>query len=39
MVPALVDGAKGILSITEGTVVREDSTHYSNGSALVGGIQ
>ena len=38
MVPALVDGTKGMLSITEGTAVREDSTHYSNGSASVGVI-
>ena len=38
MVPALVDGTKGMLSITEGTAVCEDSPQYGNGSALVGGI-
>ena len=38
MVPALVDGTKGMLSIIEGTAVREDSPHCSNNSASVGGI-
>ena len=39
MVPALVDGTKDTLSITEGIAVNEGSTHYSNGSASVGVIQ
>ena len=38
MIPALVDGTKGTLSIIEGIAVREDFLYYSNGFASVGVI-